>query len=576
MKFLELKLNLFPGDHGGDSIDEVTAGMFVHSKSPLIDKENDTIKQVDLIPTLATILGIPIPYANLGTTVPSCLPLLNSNTIIWAELASIIWGNLQQMYSYIHDYSSITNTFKKETIEEFDSEYKLLKDEFHDKNVDNEAFVKKCQEYMSKLRKMCEEKWIQFDSFLMTRGLILCFVPIFFVYTIVNCIPTAHLPNAFSKFSLIMIYITTAIIAVTSAVCYHLNLITNFIETTYFFSGVAAVFILAIILAQNWEVISLNWYELSKKYKWTDVFCRFILLISVCVFLSNSFVVQECYVSLFLLVTLITVSIFDLFYSTTRRTAKIVKIPPKPGIKLKLFLLMGLFCALIRFSMYYWQCREEQNCSEISSQKLNNANRTMLIFALICVGLVVTLTRMWLRHCGNLTAFNLTVLLAQYAPTVIIVCSGGFWVLHYFPVENKSKLSALWQADYLALVAYSFIFFGLFVTFLKPMTAFIITKNVSSDLHAQTKSIPQVFHQIKNLFHQKKERKDEVPIVCGLATVYSATFAIGIVYLLLLFTLLLGNAAAPSAVLLYFSTVIVLCISSIVRYEKATNISKLQ
>lgn len=573
LKFLSnTTLLLFTGDHGGESIDEVTAGLFVHSKFPLIEKDQDSVKQIDLIPTIATILGISIPYANLGTVILSCLPLSSTMSTNWTEMASIVWTNVQQISLYIRHYSSITNTFSAEKIEEFNTEYIALKDQFRNESIDHKAFVQSCMSYMSALKKMCEDVWVQFDSFSMTRGLILCFIPVFFLYTMVNCLPSEKLSLIFSKSFIIFIYVTTLATTILSLICYYINITSNFLATAYFTSGIAAVFTLAFVLIQNWEFIALNWHEMSKNCKWIDILCRFVLLLSVCAFFSNSFVIQECYVSLFLLLTLIIIAIMNSLSITPSKISRTVRNTFKTGIRLRLVFLLGTFCILIRLSMYYWQCREEQNCSESALQKFNVTNRAQLIFALVAAGLVISFTRMWLRYCGNLAAFNFTVLLAQYAPTVIVVCCGGFWVLQYLPLDGKSKLSPSWQGDYLALVAYGLIFIGIIITSLKPITAFVISNDENSTSHIPAKTVPQIFQQIKNLFMEQTHKKDDIPIICGLATVYSAPFIIIAVYLLLLFIMLLGNGEAPSAVLLYFSIAVILCISSITRYEKSSNI----
>lgn len=549
--------------------------MFVHSKVPLIGQDQDSVKQIDLIPTLATILGIPIPYSNLGTIITSCLPLPATKITNWTELSSTIWANVQQMTLYIQDYSSLSTIFDTEKIDELKIKYTILKGQFNNKNIDDEVFVHNCIEYLSELREMCEDVWIQFDSFSMTRGLLLCFIPVFFLYTMINCLTTSQLSIVFSKSLIIFIYILTATIIISCAVCYYINIISNFFATTYFVSGVAGIFTLSFILIQNWELISINWHEMSKKYKLVDVFYRFVLLVSICAFFSNSFVVQECYVSLFLLLTLISTTILDLFNISSSKISKSIKNNFKATIRFKFVILLAFFCVLIRFSMYYWQCREEQNCPESSSQKLSNTSRAQLIFALVAVGLVVTFTRMWLRYCGNLAAFNITVLFAQYAPTVITVCCGGFWVLHYLPIDGKPKSSPLWQADYLALIAYYLIIIGLLITYSRPLTVFIIPNNVNSNFQKSVKTVPQIFQEVKTLFSERNQKREDVPIICGLATAYSATFVISAVYILLLFILLLGHAVAPSAVLLYFSAAVILCISSISRYERSPNIGEI-
>ncbi|KAI1350464.1 GPI ethanolamine phosphate transferase 3-like protein [Xylaria sp. FL0043] len=66
------------GDHGGESDDEVEAALWMYSKQPIFGRTHALfntppstakvrpVNQIDLVPTLSLLLGIPIPYNNLG------------------------------------------------------------------------------------------------------------------------------------------------------------------------------------------------------------------------------------------------------------------------------------------------------------------------------------------------------------------------------------------------------------------------------------------------------------------------------------------------------------------------------
>jgi ethanolaminephosphotransferase len=87
------------GNHGGSSAGEVsTALLFVSPKlksafggleSPLSGSENfqfyETVEQSDIAPTLAALLGFPVPRNNLGLIIPSFLEL-------WTQGMSLV-GN---------------------------------------------------------------------------------------------------------------------------------------------------------------------------------------------------------------------------------------------------------------------------------------------------------------------------------------------------------------------------------------------------------------------------------------------------------------------------------------------------
>ena len=69
------------GDHGGDSSLETNAALFAHWKD---EDESVTseqrpvypavVQQVSLVPTLALLLGVPLPFSSVGAVVPQLLP----------------------------------------------------------------------------------------------------------------------------------------------------------------------------------------------------------------------------------------------------------------------------------------------------------------------------------------------------------------------------------------------------------------------------------------------------------------------------------------------------------------------
>jgi phosphatidylinositol glycan class O len=67
------------GDHGGESDDEVQAALWMYSKTPAFGRRmgkktplvatERPVAQIDLVPTLALLLGLPIPFNNLGSPI---------------------------------------------------------------------------------------------------------------------------------------------------------------------------------------------------------------------------------------------------------------------------------------------------------------------------------------------------------------------------------------------------------------------------------------------------------------------------------------------------------------------------
>ncbi|KAH6604314.1 phosphoethanolamine transferase class o [Trichoderma cornu-damae] len=87
------------GDHGGESDDEVEAALWMYSKRPFFGRTSPDfatppanakvrpVNQIDLVPTLALLLGIPIPFNSLGKPIEEAFAGRKGND--WANLAAV-------------------------------------------------------------------------------------------------------------------------------------------------------------------------------------------------------------------------------------------------------------------------------------------------------------------------------------------------------------------------------------------------------------------------------------------------------------------------------------------------------
>ena len=103
------------GDHGGESDDEVEAALWMYSKKsafgrlnndsiapPSIAKERP-IAQIDLVPTLSLLLGLPIPYNNLGSPIAEAFAGIGQPD--WKNLATVNALSSHQIGNYQSSYS---------------------------------------------------------------------------------------------------------------------------------------------------------------------------------------------------------------------------------------------------------------------------------------------------------------------------------------------------------------------------------------------------------------------------------------------------------------------------------------
>jgi phosphatidylinositol glycan class O len=87
------------GDHGGESDDEVQAALWMYSKKGIFGRTDPAfitppptakerpVNQIDLVPTLALLLGLPIPFNNLGKPIEEAFVGRKGNA--WENLASV-------------------------------------------------------------------------------------------------------------------------------------------------------------------------------------------------------------------------------------------------------------------------------------------------------------------------------------------------------------------------------------------------------------------------------------------------------------------------------------------------------
>ncbi len=144
------------GDHGGDSWFEVDAGLFLTSRTPfssehgqriwnrlreqlnsinLGEKESQSgwyldpwpsVSQIDLVPTISLLMGVPIPYGNLGRLIPQlflsaplnlnddgkqssvCSGERKEEMVVLVQLLDMVRLNTVQVIRYLVEYESLS------------------------------------------------------------------------------------------------------------------------------------------------------------------------------------------------------------------------------------------------------------------------------------------------------------------------------------------------------------------------------------------------------------------------------------------------------------------------------------
>lgn len=103
------------GDHGGESDDEVEAALWMYSKKIIFGRSEPAfalppatakirpVAQIDLVPTLSLLLGMPIPFNNLGAPIEEAF--IGPDGQQWQNLALVNALAGAQIHKYQHEYA---------------------------------------------------------------------------------------------------------------------------------------------------------------------------------------------------------------------------------------------------------------------------------------------------------------------------------------------------------------------------------------------------------------------------------------------------------------------------------------
>lgn len=152
------------------------------------------LEQIDLVPTLATLLGVPIPFVNLGKMSEELwgigadrCSIESSETGINKALAYATGNNVQQVHKYLMTYASHpTSRLPFRTVKNLEDRYARLK--FVDneistmENKDYRLMSRDHLEYLETANSIARMVWTQFGHGAMLGGLL------FFIFTL-----TGHL-----------------------------------------------------------------------------------------------------------------------------------------------------------------------------------------------------------------------------------------------------------------------------------------------------------------------------------------------------------------------------------------------
>ncbi|KAH8237226.1 hypothetical protein KR038_007292 [Drosophila bunnanda] len=575
------------GDHGGDTDDETNALLFAYTKQHRFygndtGSDSEMLQQIDLVPTLATILGVPIPYSNLGlinfNIIPE-IPVPHLNR--FQTLLLHVWQNAQQIYRYFFQYAlENKRTFNVDEMDRLETEFILLTHRVQ--TIYNEAafksFVRDLNIHLRDILSTCREIWVRFEPTQMMHGLLFSFLPVFFIFLLVNNSRPGDYVRIFKAKEVFYTYLINL-----AAGVFGYRYFKNFSFKTeehgvIFFTALASAVILAFHTLRHWGSLVENWAAVRR---FGHMPTRLLLFGSMAVFFSNSFVIQEAKMLSYLLAGSILVLSHELLRLSIRVEfrSKIKVSQVLRSTALRLILASVLAICFIRFAYTLFRCREEQgNCVDFAtsggpgfSLKKPGTGKSYIL-AVFMIVVYTTLTRLYLRSCGNLTGNSANVLLARYGPTVASICAGGHVLLAHSSIKNIQRS----HIDAMALVIYGLLLLQIIVVSVAPLMIFVLPPRTGNTvtINGNESIVPEIFRKMKRMYEGNDddvERRNAIPVVYGLATVYSSIVIAFGVFLALVMIVLLEPRASIGLVLCLAVGAILLSVHGILRYRTATS-----
>ena len=134
----------------------------------------ETVQQIDLVPTLALLLGHAIPFGSLGAVIPDLF------AVSPATVAEALWWNVQQVAAAVHRYGLATG----EAGDALAASVERLRQAWPRAHADEDggdgsgsastgAFVAHARSYLREVLAQARATWAEFHRPLMTAGIVL-------------------------------------------------------------------------------------------------------------------------------------------------------------------------------------------------------------------------------------------------------------------------------------------------------------------------------------------------------------------------------------------------------------------
>lgn len=413
------------GDHGGESDDEIQAALWMYSKQKRFGRSSPSfaippgtakerpVAQIDLVPTLSLLLGLPIPFNNLGKPIEEAF--IGTSGDDYKNMATVNRLTAAQIFRYQKEYASVQSmdddvrapslsSFKsandawdvneKSRIEDYTHVYELYKT------------------YQEETLAICKALWASFDVPRMLNG-----VTILASTLLILGVYARGLAGDLSEFSPILLTRGGTGVLLGCLVGFAVSAILPEVPRQH-------AMIYAAAMCGNFGVASAFWHLRRRIISfvpntiWGCMSFIFTLLLSLG-FAANSFTIWEDEILMFFLSTFGFVSILSSFRqpNTTDRVL---------GVYHSI-----LFLVLTRVASLSRLCREEQMPYCKSTYYASATSSTSATWQLMIPFAVALFLPTFIRgyYDGTLSYQNSAIMWLGFALRFGLLLSAAYWTL---------------------------------------------------------------------------------------------------------------------------------------------------
>ncbi|XP_059089555.1 GPI ethanolamine phosphate transferase 3-like [Tigriopus californicus] len=577
------------GDHGGDSSDELSAALFAYSPKfnfqTNLKPAREVVEQVDFVPTLSLLLGIPIPYSNLGKLIPSLFGSNESNSFILPYLDA----NLRQVMNFLEGYRAHGGNLPKNVHDSLRNRFESY-EEISPSFSDVPGTIRSGFDILRNAKKMCQSVWAEFNLTVMGLGLILFLMQLCLILLLILT-PKTHLIASILNSGFVTHLWISSIIGAGLGMLFPLSQhirpekgVEFVLFASSSFSVMAFGFnLLWKLLDSAGDLISSLYNSCGKR----PLLCLGFVLFQVFMVSTNSFVVYEAEVMSFMILSSVIFYLLELKAPTPETEAN-----PKirSNSREVIFFLVLVIMGLVKLCTIYFRCREEQLgfCFPTEFHKpigtlpkdtsYRDYKNRRFCSTMLSVVVTVLLPHFWLKNCGNLNGFSVSVCLASYVPPTCGISMVFYWAIQGHEVGTKLLP---WQQNILAQVAMVLCLTALVAIIIQPKLVYRM-----ENTHAHSEVMPHRSNGIhgyfkfmsshwKNHFTMDSVGGRQKINVFGLGTAFSAPFLFIQTILCLGSMLLLGDGLCPSLGLAFVLTHLILYVDTAIRLGSISTLEQI-